>query len=74
MKLTVNAFEKLSGVSGRGYEKAITILERFSKIKIYLIMLDLDCDDLVIEMFQNFLRAIRLVPLQHIFLCYFWFM
>lgn len=63
LKLTVAAFENLSHVSGRRYEKALTILEKISKIKIFLIMLDLECDDLVIEMFQRFLRIIRLVPL-----------
>ncbi|CAI8601867.1 unnamed protein product [Vicia faba] len=59
LKLAVSAFEKLSHVSGRSYEKAISILENFSKIKMFLIMLDLECDDLVMEMFQQFLRIIR---------------
>lgn len=54
LKLTVDAFKKLFGVSGRRYEK-------FSKIKIFLNMLDLECDDLVIEMFEIFLRDIRLL-------------
>ncbi|KAL5071081.1 hypothetical protein RYX36_021968 [Vicia faba] len=58
LKLAVSAFEKLSHVSGRSYEKAISILENFSKIKMFLIMLDLECDDLVMEMFQQFLRII----------------
>ncbi|XP_050894158.1 sister chromatid cohesion protein PDS5 homolog D [Lathyrus oleraceus] len=59
LKLAVTAFEKLSHVSGRRYEKAISILENFSKIKMFLIMLDLECDDLVMEMFRHFLRIIR---------------
>jgi hypothetical protein len=59
----VAAFENLSHASGRRYEKALAILEKISKIKIFLIMLDLECDDLVVEMFQQFLRIIRLVPL-----------
>ncbi|KAL5063404.1 hypothetical protein RYX36_025141 [Vicia faba] len=59
LKLAVSAFEKLSHVSGRSYEKAISILENFSNIKMFLIMLDLECDDLVMEMFQQFLRIIR---------------
>ncbi|WJX48637.1 hypothetical protein P8452_35175 [Trifolium repens] len=57
--LTVAAFENLSHVSGRRYDKALAILENFSKIKIFLIMLDLECDDLVIQMFNLFLRIIR---------------
>lgn len=74
LKLTVAAFEKLSHVFGRRYEKAISILEKFSKIKIFVIMLDLECDDLVMEMFQHFLRIIRLAPLQHKFFMLLWFM
>ncbi|KAK2432284.1 Tudor/PWWP/MBT superfamily protein [Trifolium repens] len=58
-KLTVAAFENLSHVSGRRYDKALAILENLSKIKIFFIMLDLECDDLVIQMFNLFLRIIR---------------
>ncbi|KAJ1410042.1 hypothetical protein SESBI_22277 [Sesbania bispinosa] len=53
------AFEKLSHVSGRGYEKALNILDNVSKVRLFLVMLDLECDDLIIEMFQHFLRTIR---------------
>ncbi|KAJ1429183.1 Armadillo-type fold [Sesbania bispinosa] len=58
-KLTVAAFEKLSHVSGRGYEKALHILDNVSKVRLFLVMQDLECDDLIIEMFQHFLRTIR---------------
>ncbi|KAH1052453.1 hypothetical protein GLYMA_08G217900v4 [Glycine max] len=58
-KLTVASFEKLSHISGRGYEKALTILNNVNKVRLCLVMLDLECNDLVIEMFQHFLRFIR---------------
>ncbi|XP_061342479.1 sister chromatid cohesion protein PDS5 homolog E-like [Gastrolobium bilobum] len=58
-KLIVAAFEKLSLASGRSYEKALTILENVSKTRLCLVMLDLECDDLVIEMFKHFLSIIR---------------
>ncbi|KAH1240370.1 Sister chromatid cohesion protein PDS5 [Glycine max] len=58
-KLTVASFEKLSHISGRGYEKALTILDNANKVRLCLVMLDLECNDLVIEMFQHFLRYIR---------------
>ncbi|RDY02367.1 Sister chromatid cohesion protein PDS5-like B-B, partial [Mucuna pruriens] len=57
--LTVKSFGKLSHISGRGYEKALNILDNVNKVRLCLVMLDLECDDLVIEMFQHFLRCIR---------------
>lgn len=59
-KLKVSAFEKLCHVSGRGYEKALAILENVWKVRSSLVMLDLECDDLVIEMFHHFFGVVRL--------------
>jgi hypothetical protein len=58
-QLTVAAFEKLSHVSGRCYTKAVSILDTVGKVRSCLVMLDLECDALVVEMFQNFLKIIR---------------
>ncbi|XP_057454096.1 sister chromatid cohesion protein PDS5 homolog C-like [Lotus japonicus] len=58
-KLKVSAFEKLCHVSGRGYEKALAILENVWKVRSSLVMLDLECDDLVIEMFHHFFGVVR---------------
>ncbi|CAK9186825.1 unnamed protein product [Ilex paraguariensis] len=58
-QLTVMAFEKLSYVPGRCHSKALQILETFAKVRSCLSMLDLECDALVVEMFQQFLRIIR---------------
>ncbi|TKY64623.1 Sister chromatid cohesion protein PDS5-like B-B [Spatholobus suberectus] len=58
-KLTVASFEKLSHTSGHGCEKALTILDNVNKVRLCLVMLDLECNDLVIEMFQHFLRFVR---------------
>ncbi|XP_062155021.1 sister chromatid cohesion protein PDS5 homolog C-like isoform X5 [Alnus glutinosa] len=58
-QLTVAAFEKLSHVSGRCYTKAVSILDTVAKVRSCLVMLDLECDVLVVEMFQNFLKIIR---------------
>ena len=41
------------------YKKAISILDTFAKVKLFLVMLDLECDALVVEMFQNFLKITR---------------
>ncbi|WZZ09654.1 hypothetical protein YC2023_095575 [Brassica napus] len=43
------------------YIKRISILETVAKVKSWIVMLDLDCDALLIEMFQNFLKTIRYI-------------
>ncbi|PON80970.1 Tudor domain containing protein [Trema orientale] len=58
-QLTLAAFEKLSLRSGRCYTKAGCILDVFAKIRSSMMMLDLDCHELVLEMFQIFLDHIR---------------
>ncbi|KAL0791480.1 hypothetical protein Bca101_007726 [Brassica carinata] len=45
----------------RSYIKRISILETVAKVKSWIVMLDLDCDALLIEMFQNFLKTIRMM-------------
>jgi hypothetical protein len=57
--VTIEAFEKLADASSRSYRKAEVILETVAKVRSSLVMLDLECDDLVLEMFQRFLKIIR---------------
>ncbi|KAE9616319.1 hypothetical protein Lalb_Chr04g0264431 [Lupinus albus] len=68
-KLIVSAFEKLSHVSGHCYEKVLSIIDNFANLRLCLVMLDLGCDDLVIEMFQHFLINIRSNHLRHVIDC-----
>ncbi|KAG4399381.1 hypothetical protein AAZX31_08G214500 [Glycine max] len=56
-KLIAASFEKLSHISG--HEKALDILDNVDKVKLCMVMLDLECNDLAIEMFKHFLRFIR---------------
>ncbi|XP_021298162.1 uncharacterized protein LOC110427082 isoform X2 [Herrania umbratica] len=58
-QLTVAAFENLSPVSSRCYTKAVSILDTVARVRLCLVMLDLDCDELIVEMFQQFLKKIR---------------
>ncbi|PIN23151.1 hypothetical protein CDL12_04131 [Handroanthus impetiginosus] len=58
-QLIVSSFENLSDISSRSHEKRATILETVAKVRSCVIMLDLECDQLIIEMFQHFLKAIR---------------
>lgn len=57
--LAVSAFENLSHASGRYYMKALSILDTVAKVRSCLLMLDLECDKLVVEMFQHFLKVTR---------------
>ena len=58
-QLIVAAFENMSHVSLRSYKKVTSILDTIAKVKLCLVMLDLECDALVVEMFQSFLKMIR---------------
>ncbi|KAF2321476.1 hypothetical protein GH714_000032 [Hevea brasiliensis] len=58
-QLTIAAFEKLSHVSSRFYTKAVSILDTVAKVRSCLVMLDLELDELIIKMFQHFLKIIR---------------
>uniref|UniRef100_A0A2N9FL00 Uncharacterized protein n=1 Tax=Fagus sylvatica TaxID=28930 RepID=A0A2N9FL00_FAGSY len=57
--LTIATFDNLSHVSNHYYTKAVFILDTFAKVKSCLVMLDLECNALVVEMFQTFLKIIR---------------
>ena len=46
-------------MSTRSYNKVVSILDTIAKVKLCLVMLDLECDALVVEMFQSFLKIIR---------------
>lgn len=58
-QLIVSSFEELSDMSSRSYNKRTLILETVAKVRSCVVMLDLECDTLIIEMFQNFLKSIR---------------
>ena len=46
-------------MSTRSYKNVTSILDTIAKVKLYLVMLDLERDALVVEMFQSFLKMIR---------------
>ncbi|CAK7353912.1 unnamed protein product [Dovyalis caffra] len=58
-QLIVSSFENLDDKSSRSYVKRASILETVAKVRSCVVMLDLECDALITEMFQHFLKAIR---------------
>ncbi|KAL1097841.1 hypothetical protein V6Z11_D05G063200 [Gossypium hirsutum] len=58
-QLIVSSFENLSDKSSCSFIKRTSILETVAKVRSCVVMLDLECDALIVEMFQHFLKAIR---------------
>ncbi|CAN4099858.1 unnamed protein product [Withania somnifera] len=58
-QLIVSSFENLDDQSSRSYNKRVLILETVAKVRSCVVMLDLECDRLITEMFQHFLKTIR---------------
>ena len=58
-QLIVSSFEGLDDNTSRSYSKRTSILETVAKVRSCVVMLDLECDALILEMFQHFLKAIR---------------
>ena len=58
-QLILAALENMSHVSTHSYKKVVSILDTIAKVKLCLVMLDLEYDALVVKMFQSFLKMIR---------------
>lgn len=58
-QLIVSTFENLQNKPSRSYTKTTYILETVARVRSCDLMLDLECDELIVEMFQHFLKAIR---------------
>ncbi|KAM7255529.1 hypothetical protein ACFE04_008427 [Oxalis oulophora] len=57
--LFVSTFQNLSDQSSRSFTKRTSILETVAKVRSCVVMLDLECDSLITEMFQHFYKSIR---------------
>ncbi|WJX16216.1 hypothetical protein P8452_06279 [Trifolium repens] len=58
-RLIVSSFENLHDKSSQWHSKRILMLETVAKVRSCVVMLDLECDALILEMFQHFLKTIR---------------
>ncbi|KAI4376861.1 hypothetical protein MLD38_014571 [Melastoma candidum] len=57
--LIVSSFENLHDKSSRSYAKRTSILETVARVRSCVVMLDLECHSLILEMFQHFLKSVR---------------
>ncbi|KAK9077874.1 hypothetical protein SSX86_006212 [Deinandra increscens subsp. villosa] len=66
-QLIVSSFENLDDKSSRSYNKRASILDTVSKVRSCVIMLDLECDELIVKMFEIFLKSVRDFHLDSVF-------
>ncbi|GMH26851.1 hypothetical protein Nepgr_028694 [Nepenthes gracilis] len=57
--LIVGTFGGLSDTSGPSFGRRVIILEMLARYRSCVMMLDLECDDLVCEMFRTFIAVVR---------------
>ncbi|OMO76990.1 Armadillo-like helical [Corchorus capsularis] len=57
--LIVSTFNGLNDTSGPSFGRRVVILETLAKYRSCVVMLDLECDDLVNEMFRTFFAVVR---------------
>ncbi|CAA6672257.1 unnamed protein product [Spirodela intermedia] len=55
----VQSFRNLDDMSSSLYPKRVSILETVAKVRSCVVMLDLECDSLILDMFHHFLNTIR---------------
>ena len=67
-QLIVGTFSGLSDTSDPSFGRRVDILETVAKYRSCVVMLDLECDDLVNEMFSTFFAVARLVVIEILFL------
>lgn len=58
-QLFIVAFQHLSGESGCNHYRALQIVETMAKVRSSLMLLDVDKDDLIVDMFRLFLKNVR---------------
>ncbi|MED6115307.1 hypothetical protein PIB30_089216 [Stylosanthes scabra] len=66
-QLIVSSFESLHDMASRSYTKRTSILETVAKVRSCVVMLDLECDALIVEMFKHFLKAVREQHTENVF-------
>ncbi|KAL8117414.1 sister chromatid cohesion protein PDS5 homolog D-like isoform X2 [Apium graveolens] len=54
-QLCIVAVEQLSNMSARSYLRAVLVLRTLASIRLCVLMLDLELDDLILKMFERFL-------------------
>ncbi|CAN6232436.1 unnamed protein product [Urochloa humidicola] len=56
--LIVGAFQHLDDTQSPFFERRVSILDTVAKVRSCVVMLDLECDELINDMFHHFLRTV----------------
>jgi len=62
-RLIVGTFSGLNAINGPSFGRRVVILETLARYRSCVVMLDLECDDLVNELFRTFLNVVRYASL-----------
>lgn len=66
--MIVGTFGGLRDIGGPSFGRRVVILETLAKYRSCVVMLDLECDDMVNEMFRTFLDVARFVLFHNLYL------
>lgn len=58
-QLIVGTFSGLSDIHSPSFGKRVVILETLARYRSCVVMLDLECNDLINEMFSTFFAVVR---------------
>lgn len=58
-KLFLSIFTELADIESPYFSKRVKILETFARCKCFVVMLDVGCSDLILEMFNIFFSIVR---------------
>ncbi|CAK9165271.1 unnamed protein product [Ilex paraguariensis] len=58
-KLLLSMFVELADTTSPYFLKRVKLLETVAKLKFYVLMLDIGCEDLVLELFNTFFNVVR---------------
>ncbi|XP_006647503.1 uncharacterized protein LOC102706164 [Oryza brachyantha] len=57
--IMVGSFEKLDDMESPLFGRIVSILETVAKVRLCVVMLDLDCEDLIRQMFHSFFTTVK---------------
>lgn len=69
-KLIVSIFAELADTASPHFSRRVKILETIARCKCCVIMLDIDCNDLVLETFNTFFSVVRWISFLSLHLLY----
>ncbi|CAN6221585.1 unnamed protein product [Urochloa humidicola] len=64
--LIVSTYSGLSDLNSQSFGERVTILETNARYQIFVMMLDIECDDLITDMFRTFLEVVSDKHAEHV--------